>query len=104
MASIMNDTTLLYSAGFPYVDFYVGKLISQNVFSESKFCKHNYSDVWPSKREMVYNESFALNFPANPETVLRKYYGPSWRIPKISENGHGDLTICKYKEWKVLST
>ena len=34
-------------------------------------------DVFPLQRRAVYNRTFSVNFPANPEQLLRTYYYPS---------------------------
>ena len=85
----------LHLRGFPYIDLYVGRNTSQDMFEEIEGCRHLYRDIFPTKRMLVYNGTFAQNIPANPEQVLRTYYGKSWSIPRSDENPHG-ATNCPY--------
>ena len=93
-------SVLLYNRGFPYIDFYVGEkriFGRDEVFNEFAIgCKHLYRDVVPSRRAMFYNNSFALNIPANPEQILRTHYGRNWRVPKSDKDPHGTIEICSY--------
>lgn len=83
----------LYSCEVPYIDFYIGKNISDDkygeVYREIGNCKHFYKDIFPSQRRAVYNETFSANFPANPEQLLRTYYGANWSIPPEKKDAHG---------------
>ena len=87
----------LYSCEVPYIDFYVGKNISDNQYGEEDEiwynevgeCKHYYKDVFPSQRRTVYNGTFSVNVPANPEQLLRTYYGIDWATPPEMKDAHG---------------
>ena len=88
----------LHARGFPYIDFYVGhrsSYSSQDMFQEINGCSHLYRDVFPTKRVLVYNHTFAQNLPANPEQLLRTYYGKAWSTPRADRNPHGG-TACPY--------
>ena len=88
-----SDT--LYARGFPYIDLYVGRNTSQDMFGEIEGCRHLYRNIFPTKRMLVYNGTFAQNIPANPEQLLRTYYGKSWSIPRSDKNPHG-ASPCPY--------
>merc|ERR1712129_356955 len=80
--------------GFPYIDFYIGEDMEQNTFGqEYRGCRHPYSDVFPTKRQMVYDGQFALNFPAKPEQLLQRYYGLNWRVPLTDDSIHGNAKV-----------
>ena len=83
----------LYSCEVPYVDFYVGHNISDDeygeIYREIGNCKHFYQDIFPSQRRAVYNGTFSVNFPANPEQLLRSYYGTKWAMPPEEKMAHG---------------
>ena len=83
-------------SGLPYIDFYLGRRIDSAIFGTIGHCRHLYSDVFPSKRELVYNNTFPQNFPANSDQLLRTFYGKDWRIPRTDNNPHGDATFCPY--------
>lgn len=83
-------------SGLAYIDFYVGfNETNSALFGTIDHCRHLYSDVFPTKREMVYNKTFTQNFPANPDQLLRTFYGKDWRIPPSSKSSHGDR-LCPY--------
>jgi len=84
--------------GFPYIDFYFGSLPNtiqhegQRIFGEEyQGCRHYYTDIFPTQRQSVYQNQFALNFPQKPEVLLERYYGLEWRIPKSDNSAHGDF-------------
>jgi len=84
--------------GFPYIDFYFGSLPNtiqhegQSIFGEEyQGCRHYYTDIFPTQRQSVYQNQFALNFPQKPEVLLERYYGLEWRIPKSDNSAHGDF-------------
>ena len=84
----------LYSCEVPYIDFYVGKNISDDQYGPEMYqeignCKHYYKDIFPSQRRAVYNGTFSVNFPANPEQLLRTYYGNEWSVPPEKKDAHG---------------
>merc|ERR1712194_287106 len=87
----------LYNCEAPYIDFYVGKNYSGNIFGEIGRCRHYYSDVFPAKKTLVYNGTFSLRFPQNPEQLLRSYYGTSWKAPPSHKDPHGKASrACPY--------
>jgi len=88
-------STQLCFTGLPYIDLYVGRNTSSTMFQELVGCKHLYRDVFPSKRVLVYNKTFAQNFPANPDQLLRSFYGLNWRTP-IDNDPHGKAKYCSY--------
>ena len=57
--------------------------------SNGKPCRHFRSDIFPTKRQWAYDGQFALNFPAQPEQLLQRYYGLGWRIPLTDDSSHG---------------
>ena len=77
-------------SGLAYIDFYLGWRIDSTIFGTIDRCRHLYSDVFPTKRELVYNNTFPQNFPANSDQLLRTFYGKDWRIPRTDNNPHGD--------------
>ena len=89
----------LWDRGHPYIDFYVGSNVSESMFQEIKPCQHVHSDVFPTKKMLVYNGTLRINFPANPHQLLRTYYGKDWLIPYANKNPHGfnePLGICPF--------
>ena len=87
--STISQSDRLWKRNHQYIDIYMGKNIYQSVFQEVRPCKHYYSDVFPTKRRLVYEGTFYQNFPAKPEQMLRVYYGKNWRIPNDNKNPHG---------------
>ena len=79
----------LWERGHPYIDYYVGRNISESIFQEIQPCQHVYSDVFPTKKTLVYNGTLGVNFPANPHQLLRTYYGKDWSIPIANKDPHG---------------
>jgi hypothetical protein len=70
-------------------------------FSEFYTWLHNSTDVWPSKRALVYGNgtSFFQRFPANTEQIMLKdYYGSNWRTPDNRRKPHGRGTPCTHGE------
>eukprot|EP00585_Thalassiosira_rotula_P013498 CAMPEP_0196132254 /NCGR_PEP_ID=MMETSP0910-20130528/1960_1 /TAXON_ID=49265 /ORGANISM="Thalassiosira rotula, Strain GSO102" /LENGTH=321 /DNA_ID=CAMNT_0041391851 /DNA_START=124 /DNA_END=1089 /DNA_ORIENTATION=+ len=99
----INSTKLaglpVFKKGYPYGDIYPMKnLTDKFIGREYPRCKHLYTDIFPIERRLVYNKSFALNFPKEPEQLLRRYYGLDWKIPlsNKAEHGGGSPLICKY--------
>lgn len=88
----------IWMSGHPYIDLYVGRMISQNIFQERKPCRHLYEDLFPTKRVLIYNGLFSQRIPANPEQFLRTYYGKDWRVPQQEKKPHGGATLCPYNE------
>lgn len=85
-----------HNRGFPYLDFYIGKNMSRNTWGNEYWrCRHFHSDVFPTKRQLVYGGQFALNFPRKPETLVERYYGLDWRTPQQEKKSHGNFRqIC----------
>ena len=90
-----QNSAQLWEQGYPYIDLYVGHNISQTMYSEFPGCSHFYSDIFPTKRVLVYNNTFAQNFPANSEQLLRTSYGNDWRQPDPKHALHGS-GICPH--------
>ena len=85
-----NCRQWLWNCDIPYIDLYTGKNISNEMYKEIGNCRHHYSSVFPTKRRLVYDGTFALNFPANPEQLLRSYYGTNWTVPRSeTKEPHG---------------
>ncbi|KAL7425874.1 hypothetical protein ACHAXM_000492 [Skeletonema potamos] len=88
-----------WDAGFPYIDLYLGQPEDDyNMFSMVKGkCRHLYVDVFPTHRQRVYSGQFTMNFPSNPDQLLRTYYGKRWRLPPSDEEKkeHGNR-MCPY--------
>jgi hypothetical protein len=98
--SIGPTSDTLFEAGFPYIDFYIGRENGTH-FSEIKGCHHNTRDVWPSQRVSVYGKTFFQKMPAKSEQLLRTYYGPKWRNPPPDKkkNLHGyQAGPCQWKK------
>eukprot|EP00978_Attheya_sp_CCMP212_P000252 scaffold481_cov63-Attheya_sp.AAC.13 len=75
--------------GLPYIDMYVGRMEPAGGFATIHHCRHMYKDIFPTKRELVYNNTFTQNFPANSDQLLRTFYGRDWRTPRTDKNPHG---------------
>mmetsp|Transcript_38210 Transcript_38210/g.55815 ORF Transcript_38210/g.55815 Transcript_38210/m.55815 type:complete len:154 (+) Transcript_38210:1567-2028(+) len=104
-----NHSSIHFS-GLVYIDFYVGRNVTgkvrdalpdrnngttpKEVYTTVGECRHMHSDIFPTKRELVYNRTFAQRFPLNSEQLLREKYGPDWRIPPSKKSGHGHGTPC----------
>eukprot|EP00984_Skeletonema_dohrnii_P018578 scaffold8707_cov128-Skeletonema_dohrnii-CCMP3373.AAC.1 len=89
---------LLDESGVPYIDFYLGRKVNSTIFGQFDKCLHLQSDVFPTKRRLVYDGEFAQNFPANTDQLLRTFYGKNWMIPPDAKSSHGvspNLT-CPY--------
>ena len=107
-----HDT--LWKGGFPYVDFYVGRNMTAGfhriprsvedhprlsrirareptMYGEFEKCRHYYHDMFPTRREFFYNGTLVQRIPANPDQILRTYYGRDWRKPKADKNPHGTI-------------
>merc|ERR1712238_240839 len=110
--------------GYPYIDLYIGRNISsftgegdwnaslirekaarlkltkegdEKVFDQFAGCQHFYGDVFPTRKVLVYGNSFSQNFPANTEQILRTVYGTDWRTPLANKNPDG--TKCRNDEY-----
>lgn len=94
---IPTPSAFFHDRNFPYIDFYFGEAMGQNMWgNEYRHCRHFISDAFPTKRFPVYQGQFALNFPANPEALLNRYYGLDWMTPKQDDSQHGEaFQICK---------
>lgn len=93
------STINIWQKGYPYGDVYIMKNLTDTfIGGEYRKCKHLYSDVFPIERRLVYNRSFALNFPKEHEQLLRRYYGLDWETPPAQKDAHGGGSplICKY--------
>mmetsp|Transcript_27046 Transcript_27046/g.31474 ORF Transcript_27046/g.31474 Transcript_27046/m.31474 type:complete len:755 (+) Transcript_27046:165-2429(+) len=88
-------TTTIDFSGMPYMDFYIGREESPTVFRHIDHCRHLIVDVFPTKRMMVYNGTFPQRFPANPDQLLRTFYGVDWREPPKTKSEHGGQ-LCPY--------
>mmetsp|Transcript_27303 Transcript_27303/g.41042 ORF Transcript_27303/g.41042 Transcript_27303/m.41042 type:complete len:334 (-) Transcript_27303:189-1190(-) len=89
-----------WNEGFPYMDLYLGEAVQNNTMFEgwgAHTCRHLYSDVFPTERKLVYNGQFAMNFPPNPDQLLRTNYGNGWRFPPSEKDKkeHGGR-MCPY--------
>ena len=89
---------LLYKSGLPYIDFYLGRKVNSTIFGQFDKCIHLQSDVFPTKRRLVYDGEFAQNFPANTDQLLRTFYGKNWMIPPDVKSSHGvaPSLVCPY--------
>ena len=64
------STINIWQKGYPYGDVYIMKNLTDTfIGGEYRKCKHIYSDVFPIERRLVYNRSFALNFPKETELL-----------------------------------
>eukprot|EP00985_Skeletonema_marinoi_P022882 scaffold14830_cov103-Skeletonema_marinoi.AAC.3 len=90
-----------WDLGFPYMDLYLGRLVENGKILElGQFghkCLHYYKDVFPTQRKLVYNGQFTMNFPPNPDQLLRTNYGNGWRFPPSEKDKkeHGGR-MCPY--------
>ena len=84
----------LDTSGLPYIDFYVGSRVGSTMFQVNKGCSHFFGDVFPTKRELVYNYTFSQNFPANSDQMLRTCYGKDWRTPPKDKKSHKGKPDC----------
>ena len=91
-----SDWDTLWMSGLPYIDFYRGYKVNSTIFGTIHNCRHLYSDIFPTKRELVYNNTFAQNFPANSDQLLRTFYGKDWRIPRSDKKPNGDESPCPH--------
>eukprot|EP00553_Chaetoceros_curvisetus_P005401 CAMPEP_0204625412 /NCGR_PEP_ID=MMETSP0717-20131115/11184_1 /ASSEMBLY_ACC=CAM_ASM_000666 /TAXON_ID=230516 /ORGANISM="Chaetoceros curvisetus" /LENGTH=145 /DNA_ID=CAMNT_0051641113 /DNA_START=135 /DNA_END=572 /DNA_ORIENTATION=+ len=95
-AALVKAGTWLCFTGLPYIDFYLGYKVSSTLFGTIDECLHLHTDVFPTKRTFVSNKSYAQNFPANTDQLLRTFYGMDWMTPRSDKNPHGDPQICPY--------
>ena len=67
-------------------------------------CEHPLQRFHPAKRLGVYDNSFSVSVPHDPEAVLAAVYGRQWRKPDSKKSPHGD-TKCEgyYKKRKSSS-
>ena len=89
----------VWKGGYPYVDFYVGKYhrkFPDEFDTGFQGCRHKKSDIFPTKKALFYNNTLSQRIPANPETILRTYYGTNWKIPQPDHNPHGNEFTCSY--------
>eukprot|EP00984_Skeletonema_dohrnii_P008107 scaffold2972_cov92-Skeletonema_dohrnii-CCMP3373.AAC.1 len=90
-----------WDLGFPYLDLYLGRPVVHGKMLElgrgRHKCLHYYKDVFPTQRKLVYNGEFAMNFPPNPDQLLRTNYGNGWRFPPSEKDKkeHGGR-MCPY--------
>eukprot|EP00574_Skeletonema_japonicum_P001212 CAMPEP_0201739026 /NCGR_PEP_ID=MMETSP0593-20130828/45557_1 /ASSEMBLY_ACC=CAM_ASM_000672 /TAXON_ID=267983 /ORGANISM="Skeletonema japonicum, Strain CCMP2506" /LENGTH=331 /DNA_ID=CAMNT_0048233263 /DNA_START=61 /DNA_END=1056 /DNA_ORIENTATION=- len=86
-----------FNLGFPYLDLYLGQVVEGNKLLVWSRCKHYLKDVFPTERKLVYGGQFAMNFPPNPDQILRTNYGNGWRFPPSEEEKakHGDQ-LCPH--------
>jgi len=91
------DGNTLWSRGFPYLDLYVGRDHPSfpGEYNELKHCRHKKTDIFPTAKGLFYNKTLSQRIPANPEQLLRTYYGKTWRNPTPARNPHGD-SLCPY--------
>ena len=59
-------------------------------------CSDKISDFRPIRRQAIYNGSFHVSFPNNPEAVVAGVYGKQWRTPDATKREHGN-THCVAK-------
>ncbi|KAK1746860.1 hypothetical protein QTG54_002204 [Skeletonema marinoi] len=90
-----------WDLGFPYMDLYLGRYVEKGKLLElgagGHKCLHYYKDVFPTQRKLVYNGQFTMNFPPNPDQLLRTNYGNGWRFPPSEKDKkeHGGR-MCPY--------
>jgi len=86
-----------WNLGFPYLDLYLGHVVEDGNMFEWNRCHHYFKDVFPTERKLVYDGQFAMNFPPNPDQILRTDYGNRWRFPPTEEERkkHGGK-LCPY--------
>jgi hypothetical protein len=85
-----TQETQVWRSKIPYIDLYVvGKTDGETILPQGGPCRYFHRDVFPTKRVWVYNKSFAQNFPARPEEILRTSYGEDWMIPRSDKSPHG---------------
>eukprot|EP00984_Skeletonema_dohrnii_P017895 scaffold8242_cov130-Skeletonema_dohrnii-CCMP3373.AAC.2 len=90
-----------WDSGFPYMDLYLGRSGGNGKLLElgagGHKCLHYYKDVFPTERKLVYNGQFTMNFPPNPDQLLRTNYGNGWRFPPSEKDKkeHGGR-MCPY--------
>ena len=67
-----------WDSGYPHLDIYIGRSVVGGKILElgarGHRCLHYYQDVFPTERKFVYNGQFAMNFPPNPDQLLRTNY------------------------------
>ena len=87
----------LDTRGSPYIDLYVGRDHPQfpDDFNEIDHCRHTKTDIFPTKRALFYHNTLSQRIPANPEQLLRTYYGENWTHPNPDRSPHGGR-LCPY--------
>jgi UDP-sugar transporter A1/2/3 len=85
-----------WNLGFPYLDLYVFRVSKDGNMLQWSRCRHYYKDTYPTERKPVYGGQFALNFPPNPDQILRTNYGNEWRFPPAEKEKHGVKIPCPY--------
>mmetsp|Transcript_7212 Transcript_7212/g.13455 ORF Transcript_7212/g.13455 Transcript_7212/m.13455 type:complete len:389 (-) Transcript_7212:357-1523(-) len=82
-----NSDIAFTDRGFPYFNLYHGEDLGHGTWGhEHEGCLHYDIDVFPTKRQWVYDGTLALNFPAKPELLVQRYYGSDWRVPLKEES------------------
>jgi len=90
-----NSDIPFVDRGFPYFNLYHGSDLGHDTWGlEHEGCLHYTSDVFPTKRQWVYDGTLALNFPAKPELLIQRYYGSDWRVPLNEESDNRYRKIC----------
>ena len=87
-------------SGVPFADLF-SLNTKKGIWEDSRKCKFQEADLWPSTRKMVYNNSFYQTFPNNANAVLTETYGESWDVPDAKKNPHGGLPCGKRKKFEA---
>ena len=91
-----------YPLVYPYADIFIAKEIPHDesnnteldILKDQLGCAHSMGYFRPAHRRGVYQNSFQVSMPNNPEKVIERVYGSSWRIPDKEKKKHGD-TKCR---------
>eukprot|EP01128_Nolandella_sp_AFSM9_P001601 TRINITY_DN1182_c0_g1_i1.p1 TRINITY_DN1182_c0_g1~~TRINITY_DN1182_c0_g1_i1.p1 ORF type:complete len:261 (-),score=32.91 TRINITY_DN1182_c0_g1_i1:38-820(-) len=84
---------------YPYTDLFVTKTVTQKNGETGRYfnsCFIPDNLVYPLRERLVYNNTFSIKVPANPEGWLERIYGKRWRVPDRKQSGHG-TTSCVHQ-------
>ena len=95
LASSWTRTTKssrLYPYDYPYADVFVAEE-KDGYMVDQLNCAHPIEVFKPAVYKPVYNGSFHVAVPNNPQKVLDGAYGDDWETPDSSHKQHGN-TNC----------
>lgn len=89
-----TDRKKRYGLRYPFTDIFSFTTSQSGRFiTDQRKCVFNATQIRPSVRTKIYNNTMYQNFPREPEAAVANIFGPQWKTPD-PDKSHSGNTFC----------